>query len=52
MLAYANQHHIGRFTFWSVNRDRPCDGQVAGNCSGLPNHSAWDYTRVVAQYRG
>jgi len=24
ILAYANLHHLGRLTFWSVNRDRPC----------------------------
>ncbi len=23
MLVYAQQHHIGRLTYWSVNRDRP-----------------------------
>jgi hypothetical protein len=24
MLAFAQLHHLARFTFWSVNRDRPC----------------------------
>ncbi len=24
MLAFAQQNHLARFTFWAVNRDRPC----------------------------
>ncbi|MER7004392.1 hypothetical protein ABT297_15285 [Dactylosporangium sp. NPDC000555] len=51
MLAYAQQHHIARFTFWSANRDRPCTGGGADTCSGV-SQAAWDYTRVIAQYQG
>ncbi|MFG2039616.1 ricin-type beta-trefoil lectin domain protein [Dactylosporangium sp. NPDC048998] len=53
MLAYAQQHHIARFTFWSANRDRPCNGGGTGadTCSGV-SQAAWDYTRVIAQYQG
>ncbi|WP_427889987.1 ricin-type beta-trefoil lectin domain protein [Kribbella sp. GL6] len=52
-LAYATQHHLARFTFWSVNRDRPCGAGGAGDdtCSGVPQN-AWDYTKVIGRYRG
>ncbi|MEV4517349.1 ricin-type beta-trefoil lectin domain protein [Dactylosporangium sp. NPDC049525] len=53
MLAYAQQHHLARFTFWSANRDRPCNGSGTGDdtCSGV-SQNAWDFTRVIAQYQG
>jgi Ricin-type beta-trefoil lectin domain/Glycosyl hydrolases family 18 len=51
MLAYAQQHHLARFTFWSANRDRPCTGGPADSCSGI-SQNAWDFTRVIAQYQG
>jgi chitinase len=52
MLNYASQHHIARFTFWSVNRDRPCaGGGDPSACSGIAQQP-WDSTRIVAQYRG
>lgn len=52
MLDYANQHHIGRFTYWSVNRDRPCPGGGAQSaCSGI-DQQEWAFTKIVAQYKG
>jgi len=54
MLAYAQQHHLARFTFWSANRDRPCAGGGYPNddtCSGI-GQNAWDFTRVIAKYQG
>ncbi|MEV7289457.1 lectin [Streptomyces sp. NPDC093252] len=51
VLAYAQQHHLARLTFWSANRDRPCTGGPADSCSGVAQ-SAWDYTRVFAGYTG
>ncbi|WP_229924985.1 ricin-type beta-trefoil lectin domain protein [Streptomyces sulfonofaciens] len=51
ILGYAQQHHLARLTFWSVNRDRPCTGGGADSCSGV-GQSAWDYTKVFAQYAG
>ncbi|MER5449652.1 lectin [Streptomyces sp. NPDC002764] len=51
ILAYAQQHHLARLTFWSANRDRPCTGGPADSCSGV-GQSDWDYTRVFAQYTG
>ncbi|MFD9004602.1 ricin-type beta-trefoil lectin domain protein [Streptomyces sp. NPDC059582] len=51
ILGYAQQHHLARLTFWSVNRDRPCTGGVADSCSGVGQQN-WDFTRVFAQYTG
>ncbi|WP_066949472.1 CBM35 domain-containing protein [Microtetraspora fusca] len=52
MLSYARQHHIGRLTFWSVNRDRQCgSGSDADSCSGV-SQSAYAYTKIFAQYTG
>ena len=53
MLAYAQLHHLARFTYWSQNRDRPCPGAYPNDdtCSGV-SQAAWDFTRVVAQYKG
>uniref|UniRef100_UPI0035584E19 lectin n=1 Tax=Streptomyces corallincola TaxID=2851888 RepID=UPI0035584E19 len=51
ILGYAQQHHLARLTFWSVNRDRPCTSGVADSCSGV-GQGDWDYTRVFAQYTG
>jgi hypothetical protein len=48
---WAAARHLARFTFWSVNRDRPCPGGgVAANCSGI-DQPAWEFTRITAGYR-
>ncbi|GAA4634652.1 cellulose binding domain-containing protein [Actinoallomurus vinaceus] len=50
MRSYAQQHGLSRFTFWSVNRDRPCgSGTGSDACSGV-SQQPWDYTKIVAQY--
>jgi len=51
ILSYAQQHHLARLTFWSVNRDRPCTGGSADSCSGV-SQSNWDFTKVFAPYTG
>ncbi|GAA4876647.1 chitinase [Kitasatospora terrestris] len=52
ILAYAQQHHLARFSFWSVNRDRACgSGTDADACSGIAQ-SPYAFTKIVAQYRG
>jgi len=55
ILAYAQQHHLARFTFWSVNRDRQCTpaepGSTSGVCSSV-TQQPWEFTRIVAQYTG
>ncbi len=52
MLSYAQAHHLARFTFWAVNRDRPCTpGRTADSCSGI-GQAPYAFTRIVARYRG
>ena len=52
MLSYAQQHHIGRLTFWSINRDRQCaSGLDADSCSGV-SQSQYAYIKIFVQYTG
>jgi hypothetical protein len=53
MLAFAQQNHLARFTFWAVNRDRQCQaGENAGeDCSGI-SQSPYAFADVIAQYHG
>ncbi|MFJ2828187.1 ricin-type beta-trefoil lectin domain protein [Streptomyces sp. NPDC087263] len=53
ILAYAQQHHLARLTFWSVNRDRPCSGSYPNDdtCSGV-SQTAWQFTSIFARYTG
>ncbi len=53
MLAFAQQDHLARFTFWAVNRDRECaGGENAGeDCSGIAQ-SPFAFTDVIARYHG
>src|SRR6266540_1730525 len=53
MLAYANLHHLARFTYWAVNRDRPCGGanNNGDSCSGIAQQP-YDFTKVIASYAG
>jgi hypothetical protein len=53
MLAFAQQKHLARFTFWALNRDRPCEGaENAGeDCSGIAQ-LPYAFTDVITQYRG
>jgi alpha-galactosidase len=52
MLSYAQQHHIARLTYWSVNRDRACGSGSDGDaCSGV-SQQPYDYLKVFTQYTG
>ncbi|MCX4793709.1 chitinase [Streptomyces sp. NBC_01242] len=52
ILGYARQHHIARYAFWSVNRDRACgSGGDPDACSGV-SQSPYDFTKIVVQYQG
>ncbi|WP_051466451.1 chitinase [Actinomadura oligospora] len=56
VLNYATSHHLSRFTFWSVNRDRQCvppdnNGRTSGTCSSVAQ-GAWDFTRFTAAFAG
>ncbi|MBV1849361.1 carbohydrate-binding protein [Catellatospora sp. NEAU-YM18] len=52
ILAYAQQHHLARLTFWSINRDRACGtGSDADSCSGV-SQQPYAYTKILVQYTG
>ena len=52
VLDYATSHGLGRFTFWSVNRDRQCTGTTDnGVCSNVPQND-WDFTKFTARFAG
>jgi chitinase len=53
MLAFAQANHLARFTFWSVNRDRPCPtGQgESDSCSGVAQ-APYAFTSIIAGYHG
>ncbi|MEV1330741.1 cellulose binding domain-containing protein [Micromonospora costi] len=47
---WAEARSLARFTFWSVNRDRPCaGGGVVAHCSGIAQNT-WEFTAITAQY--
>jgi chitinase len=56
VLSFAENNHLARFTFWSVNRDRQCNppdnnGALSGTCSSVPQND-WDFTRIIVQFAG
>jgi len=53
MLAFAQQNHLARLTFWAVNRDRQCAGgeNTGEDCSGIAQ-SPYAFTDVIARYHG
>ncbi|TDC90424.1 chitinase [Saccharopolyspora aridisoli] len=51
MADYAKEKGLGRFTFWSVNRDRPCSGGAVDSCSGIDQQD-WDFSKIVAGFQG
>ena len=55
VLDYATGHHLARFTYWSVNRDRQCsppDNQTTlGTCSSVAQ-TPWEFTKFTARFAG
>jgi hypothetical protein len=53
MLGFAQQKHLGRFTFWSVNRDRPCSGAntSSDSCSAV-SQAPYAFSEVIARFGG
>jgi hypothetical protein len=49
MIAFAELHEMARFTFWSLNRDRPCAADP--ECSGI-EQAPFAFTRLVAGFAG
>ncbi len=50
---FAAHFHLGRLTFWAVNRDRPCKAKPAPEeeCSGI-EQQPFAFTELVASYHG
>ncbi|MFJ4923850.1 chitinase [Streptomyces sp. NPDC088725] len=53
ITAYAQEHHLARLSFWSVNRDRPCPGAYPNDdtCSGV-DQDPWQFSRIIAGFTG
>ncbi|HXD53163.1 MAG TPA: chitinase [Solirubrobacteraceae bacterium] len=53
MLTFAAAHHLGRMSFWAVNRDRPCQAERAPEeeCSGIAQ-TPFAFTEALAGYHG
>jgi hypothetical protein len=53
LVSFAEQNHLGRLSFWSVDRDQPCGGSASGlpECSEITQQSL-DFTRIFTQYTG
>lgn len=56
VLTWAESVGLGRYSFWSVNRDRQCsppdnNGTLSGTCSSVAQNS-WDFTKYDAEFAG
>jgi cellulose binding protein with CBM2 domain/fibronectin type III domain protein len=53
LVSFAQQNHLGRLAFWSVDRDQPCSGSASGlpSCSEI-SQQPLDFTRIFDQYTG
>ena len=56
VLSFAESVGLGRYSFWSVNRDRECNppdnnGTLSGSCSSVTQNS-WDFTKYDAEFAG
>ena len=54
VLSFAQSVGLGRYTFWSVNRDRECDppdnnGDLSSECSSVPQNP-WDFTAYTVAF--
>jgi chitinase len=54
VLSFAESSGLGRFTFWSVNRDRECNppdnnGSLSSECSSV-TQNAWDFTAYTVAF--
>ncbi|WP_328374986.1 chitinase [Streptomyces sp. NBC_01020] len=55
VLDFATSHHMDRFTFWSLNRDRQCsppdNGTTSGTCSSVPQ-TDWEFAKYAVTFAG
>src|SRR5580693_330117 len=54
VLSFAQSVGLGRYTFWSVNRDRECNppdnnGNLSSECSSV-TQNAWDFTAFTVAF--
>ncbi len=53
VLSFAENNGLGRYTFWSVNRDRECsppnNGYTSSECSSVTQNS-WDFTAFTVAF--
>ena len=54
VLSFAQGNGLGRFTFWSVNRDRECNppdnnGSLSSECSSV-TQNPWDFTAYTVAF--
>jgi chitinase len=54
VLSFAQSVGLGRYTFWSVNRDRECNppdnnGDLSSDCSSVTQNS-WDFTAFTVAF--
>jgi len=54
VLSFAQSVGLGRYTFWSVNRDRQCNppgnnGNLSSECSSVTQNS-WDFTAYTVAF--
>ena len=52
VLSFATSNGMSRYTFWSVNRDRPCNPPISttsSECSTV-TQNAWDFTAFTVQF--
>jgi hypothetical protein len=53
LVSFAQQNHLGRLAFWSVDRDQSCGGSVSGlpQCSEI-SQQPLDFTRIFTHFTG
>jgi hypothetical protein len=53
LVSFAQQNHLGRLGFWSVDRDQPCGGSASGlpACSEI-SQQPLDFTKIFLKYTG
>jgi hypothetical protein len=53
LVSFAQQNHLGRLAFWSVDRDQPCSGSATGlsQCSMI-SQQALAFTNIFDAFTG
>jgi len=51
LVSFAQTNHLGRLSFWSVDRDQPCTGSVSGlpACSEI-SQQPLDFTKIFVKF--